>query len=116
KNFVKYQTRELGYDRIFFYNHFLVACCGMLARHGTIGANVNHYARWSESYPLSLLDIEKTCNRTPREQEILIAGMLTKAHLLDMLKNYAIYEVINNKKVKKITKHQQFRVVSKALE
>ena len=98
-----------------FYNHFLIATSGLQARHGTIGANVNHYARWSESFPLSFDDIEKICKRKPREQEILIAGMLSKSHLLDLLKNYVIYEVVNNKRIKKIAKHQQYRVVQKQL-
>jgi predicted metal-dependent hydrolase len=89
------------------YNHFLVATCGTPSRHGTIGADVNHYARWSEAYPLTEEDIEKLCKRKPREQEILIAGMLTKSHLLDLLKNYVIYEVQNNKRIKKIAKHSQ---------
>ena len=57
------------------------------------------------------------CNgRKPREQEILIAGMLTKSHLLDLLKNYVIYEVSNNKRIKKIAKHQQYRVVTKSVD
>ena len=47
---------------------------------------------------------------TPREQEILTAGMLSKAHILDLLKNFVIYEVVNNKKVKKLAKHQQYRI------
>ncbi len=33
-----------------------------------------------------------------------------------MLKNYVIYEVDNNKKIKKLAKHQQYRVVTKAVE
>ena len=99
-----------------FFNHFLIATCGILARHGTIGASVNNYARWSEAYPLSLDEIQKLCKRKPREQEILIAGMLNKNHILDLLKNYVIYEVSNNKKIKKIAKHQQYRVVTKAVE
>lgn len=115
KNFQKYQDRELGYDRLFFYNHFLIATCGTLARHGTIGASANQYARWSESYPLTPERVQKLCNRTPREQEFLIAGMLDKAHLLDLLKNYVTYEVINSKKIKKIAKHQQFRAITKAV-
>ena len=51
-----------------------------------------------------------------REQEILIAGMLSKSHILDLLKNYVIYEVVENKKIKKIAKHQQYRVVTKAVD
>ncbi len=116
KNFTRYQSRSAGYERLMFYNHFLVATCGVRARHGTIGAAVNHYGRWSEPYPLTLEQVEKICKTTPREQEILIAGMLSKSHILDLLKNFVIYEVVNNKKVKKLAKHQQYRVVTKAVE
>jgi len=114
KNFEKYQSLGLGYDRLFFYNHFLIATCGTLARHGTIGANVNHYARWSEAFPLTKVDIKKKFGND-REQEVLIAGMLDKLHLLELLKNFVTYEVIGNRKVKKIAKHQQYRVVTKAV-
>ena len=117
KNFQRYQSRGSGYERLIFYNHFLVATCGQTARHGTIGANVNHYARWSEAYPLTEEDIRKMCGgKKPREQEILIAGMLSKSHILDLLKNYVIYQSENNKSIKKIAKHQQYRVVTKAVE
>jgi len=116
KNFARYQSRGYGYERLMFYNHFLVPTCGILARHGSIGADLNQYARWSEAHPLSLEDIQKLCKRKPREQEILIAGMLDKRHLLDLLKNYVIYEVVNNRKIKKIAKHQQYRVVTKAVD
>jgi type I restriction enzyme, R subunit len=60
-------------------------------------------------------EIENMCNTKAREQEILIAGMLTKSHLLDLLKNYVIYEVVNNRRIKKIAKHQQFRAVTKSV-
>ena len=117
KNFERYQSRGSGYERLMFYNHFLIATCGTLSRHGTIGANVNHYARWSEAYPLTDEEIEKMCSgKRPREQEILIAGMLSKAHIMDLLKNYVIYETYGNKKIKKLAKHQQYRVVTKAVE
>lgn len=116
KNFARYQSRGAGYERLMFYNHFLVATCGEVARHGTIGSSVNHYGRWSEPYPLTLDDVEKICKIKPREQEILIAGMLSKSHILDLLKNFIIYEVVNNKKVKKLAKHQQYRVVTRAIE
>lgn len=116
KNFARYQSRGHGYERLMFYNHFLIATCGILSRHGNIGTSVNDYARWSEAHPFSLEDIQTLCKRKPREQEILIAGMLDKKHILDLLKNYVIYEVSNNKKIKKIAKHQQYRVITKAIE
>ena len=116
KNLYKYQSRGYGFEKLMFYNHLLIATSGYLARHGTVGTSLNHYARWSEAYPLSIEDIEKMCKRKAREQEILIAGILSKSHLLDLLKNYVIYEIVNNKKIKKIAKHQQYRVVTKAVD
>jgi len=116
KNFARYQSRGHGYEKLMFYNHLLIATCGDLARHGSIGADVNHYARWSEAHPFTNEELLKLCNRKRlREQEILIAGMLSKSHLLDLLKNYVLYEVDNNKKIKKVAKHQQYRVVTKAV-
>ena len=108
-NVERYQSRGAGYERLMFYNHFLVATSGIHARHGTIGTRINHYARWSEAYPLKQEEIQKICNFKPREQEILMVGMLSK-------RNYVIYETENNRKIKKIAKHQQYRAVSKAVE
>ena len=117
KNFTRYQDRGHGYEKLMFYNHILIATCGDLARHGSIGTNINQYARWSEAHPFSNDELSKLCNgKRPREQEILIAGMLSKSHILDILKNYVLYEVVNNKKIKKVAKHQQYRVVTKAIE
>jgi type I site-specific restriction-modification system R (restriction) subunit len=93
---------------LIFFNHFLIATCGTVARHGAIGANVNHYAGWSEAYPQSLENIEKMCARKPREQEILIAGMLSKSHLLDLLKNFVIYETVNNRKIKNVVHAEEY--------
>jgi len=116
KNFEHYQTRGLGYERLFFYNHCLVATCGTLARHGTINSDVNYFARWGKAYPYDDRELERICNRKPREQEILLAGMFSKKHLLDMMENYVIYDVIQNKKIKKIAKHQQYRTVDKSID
>jgi type I restriction enzyme R subunit len=114
KNFAHYQTRGLGYERLFFYNHCLVATCGMLARHGTIGSNVNFYARWGSAYPYSDEEVKRFNGRN-REQEILIAGLLSKRNLLDHLQNFVIYETIQGKRIKKTAKHQQFRAVTKSV-
>lgn len=114
-NLHRYQERKQGYDKLFFYNHCMIATCGTLARHGTLDANVNHYAPWTESYPYSEEEVKKLAERKPRQQEYLIAGMLSKENLLNSLKNYVVYDVADSKKIKKIAKHQQFRAVEKLL-
>ena len=114
ENFRKYRSTGNGYERLMFYNHILVATCGTHARHGTISSDVNHFknSRWSSAYPLTIEQVEEKYGRS-REQEILIAGMLEKSHLLDLLKNYVLYQTINNKRIKIVAKHQQYRAVTK---
>lgn len=116
KNFFKYQQRGQGYEKLFFYNHCLIATCGTLARVGTIGSNVNYYSRWAKPYPLTEDQVKEMCNGRSREQEILIAGLLTKKNLLNHLQNFVLYDTINNKRIKMIAKHQQYRVVTKCIE
>ncbi len=116
KNFAKYQQQNQGYERLFFYNHCLIATCGTLARVGTIRASVNHFAKWTTPNPLTSEDVEKMCGRKPREQEILIAGLLSKENLLDHLQNFVLYETRNAKRIKMIAKHQQFRAVNQCIK
>ncbi len=114
KNFRHYQTAGQGFEKLFFYNHCLIATCGTLARHGTLESNVNQFARWADPYPMTLEDLKKLNGKT-REQEILIAGILSKRNLLDQLQNFVLYDILNNRKIKKIAKHQQYRVVTKSI-
>ncbi len=121
ENFRKYRSTGNGYERLMFYNHILVATCGIQARHGTISSDVNHFqnSRWSSIYPLKPEYLEEKVEKEfgkNREQGILIAGMLNRRHLLDLLKNYVIYQTTNNKRVKIIAKHQQYRAARKCME
>ena len=116
KNFTKYQQTNQGYERLFFYNHCLIAMCGTLARVGTVRATANHFARWSSTDRQSEASIRRTCEREPREQEILIAGLLSKHNLLEHLQNFVLYDTRNGRRIKMIAKHQQFRVVARCVE
>ena len=114
-NLTRYQISDNGADRLFFYNLFLVAASGDEAKHGCIEANVNFYSRWSSTYPYTDKEVETLAKRKPREQENLIAGMLNKKTLINLLEIYAVFDKIENSNIKKLAKHQQFRGVSKAL-
>ena len=115
KNFKKYQMPGQGYEKLFFYNHCLVATCGTLARHGTIKSDVNFFSRWADCAPYTEEQVRQMCNGKAREQELLIAGMFSKKTLLDHLQNFVTYDVVGNKRVKKIGKHQQYRTVAKLI-
>ena len=116
KNFNKYQQRGDGYERLFFYNHCLIATCGILARVGTVRSAVNHFARWSKPHSMTEEDVEQLCGRKPREQEILIAGLLSKKNLLEHLQNFVLYDTKGGRRIKMIAKHQQFRAVTQCVD
>ena len=115
-NLEKYQRMGLGFRKLFYYNHVIIATSDINARHGTVGALPDHYAKWTSLQSMTLKKLEKLVKRTPSAQDVVIAGMLDKKILLDMLKSFVIYETENNKKIKKIAKHQQYRVVTKAVD
>jgi type I restriction enzyme, R subunit len=116
QNFTRYQGEKSGFEKLFFYNHMLVATCGIAAKYGTIQSGPSFFSKWSDPYPMKIGELEKLCNRTPSPQDILLAGILNKKNLLNMLENFVIYQTMDNKLVKLVSKHQQLRVVTKALK
>lgn len=115
-NLEKYQTKGLGYEKLFFYNHIIIATCNIAAKYGTVASGPNNYSKWTSLHDMTLEELEKLIGQTPTAQDILLAGMLNKKTLLKMLKNFVIYDIENNQKVKKVAKHQQYRVVTKAIQ
>lgn len=115
-NLKRYQERNTGFEKLFFYNQIIVATCGTQARYATINAKSNHYKEWVEAYPFTEKNIEKQIGWTPRKQEILFAGMFTRSHMLDLMRDFIVYETEGNTRIKKLAKYQQFRAVKKAIE
>ena len=99
---------------MFYYNQILVAMCGSQAVYASTYAKPHHYKEWVDPYPYSIEDIERMYGKA-RKQEILIAGMFEKAHLLDLVRNFISFETDEGEKIKKIAKYQQFRAVVKSL-
>lgn len=99
-------------SRLFHYNHVLIGTCNEQCKFGTIGAQLRHYNEWKDPYPLKKKDIGE--NRTP--QDILVAGMLTKSHLLDLIRNFVVFEPEGGRTIKKVARYQQYRAVCKAVD
>ncbi|GGI12577.1 type I restriction endonuclease subunit R [Gottfriedia solisilvae] len=98
-------------EKLFWYNHVMIACCDVQAKFGSIGSKARHYGEWKDTYPLLKNDVGS--NSTP--QDILVAGMLTKENLLDMIRNFVVYEVENGRTIKKVSRYQQFRATNKTI-
>lgn len=51
-----------------------------------------------------------------QSQQILTAGMLRPAHLLDLIKNFSVFQQVDGKTRKVVARYQQFRAIHKAVE
>ena len=72
-----------------------------------------------DTAPVPLDEVAAEQDKPPaqlKSQEILTAGLLRPAHLLDVLRNFTIFDEDNGRLIKITPRYQQFRAVHKATE
>ena len=107
---------EEGCERLFYYNQLMVSSFRQEARVATVGAGYDHYMEWKDTSPIPTAEVAKTLGKKHlNSQEILIAGMLRKEHLLDILRNFILFDQVEGRQVKLICRYQQFRAAHKAI-
>ena len=109
-----YGVRE-GEEKLFHANLFSIITHGTEARFGTITGEFDHYLNWKDIFP----EVYRTVQVSPHEerQEVLILGMLNKAILLDILRNFTVFmEIKKGELVKIVSRYQQYRAVGRILE
>lgn len=98
-----------GAERL-FYTNFIT---GILNKYhgylGTISSTYGHYQEWKDPYPFKAKDIQGV---EDNGQNIFLHGILEKKNLLDIMRNFLLYEG----GIKKVCRYQQFRAVNKALK
>lgn len=105
-----------GCERLFYYNQFLVSTFRQEARAATVGAMYEHYMEWKDTSPVPMSEVAKRLGKEKlNSQEILIAGMLQKEHLIDIIRNFMLFDQIEGRQVKLMCRYQQFRAVHKAI-
>ena len=104
-----------GAPELFHYNLLCVAHCGAAAAYSTLHAPENAYFEWKSVAPHTDDEVRQKFGVEPQGQDQLIVGMLSPAILLDILRDYVIYEPERGRLVKKIPRYQQYRAVRAAL-
>jgi type I restriction enzyme R subunit len=61
------------------------------------------------------LDLRAGAGAMLQSQQILTAGMLRPAHLLDLVRNFSVFQQVDGKTRKVMARYQQFRAVHKAI-
>jgi type I restriction enzyme R subunit len=107
---------EEGAERLFHYNQFLIATFFHAARVGTIGASYERYLEWKDTSPVPMAEVAASLGETKlSSQQILVAGMLRPAHLLDIIRNFTLFQQSGGKNIKIVGRYQQFRAVQEAV-
>jgi type I restriction enzyme R subunit len=118
---------------LFHTNQILVGLNLFGARYGAILADKEWFHEWKdtgeEKFPnmadhpsvKEMIELElikkEDLSEAPTTQEVLIAGLLNKKNLLDIIQNFIVYEIDQKKRrvVKKVCRFQQFHAVNKIL-
>ncbi|MBI5629898.1 MAG: type I restriction endonuclease subunit R [Elusimicrobia bacterium] len=123
---LRYQ-REI--PALFRTNQLLVGANLFGAKYGAVGADVEGFHEWREKpgeklpvltdHPsikemLALKVIKKDdLPKVPAAQDVLIAALFNKNNLLDIIRNFTVFEVDEGRIKKKVCRYQQFTAVQK---
>ncbi len=108
-----------GNEQLFWTNQFVVGTRGMQARVGTITAGPEHFVEWKDSAPVDKEEVAASLGKPPDQltgQELLVAGMLRPEILLDLVRNFTVFDSDGPRTVKKVARYQQYRAVVRALD
>jgi type I restriction enzyme R subunit len=106
-----------GSAPLFYYNQFLITTCRQEAKFGTITTHSEkHFYRWADPFPRSLNDLEHA-RSSPNDQQRLVAGMLDRDNMLDIIRTFTLFST-NDKgeMIKVVGRYQQFRAVKLAVK
>ena len=106
-----------GNAPLFYYNQFVVATCRQEAKFGTITTHTEKYFyRWADPYPRTVDELDHGSG-SPNDQQRLVAGMLDRDNLLDLIRTFTLFST-NDKgqTIKIVGRYQQFRAVKLAVK
>ena len=110
KAFDQFQTYKAQIPSLFHSNALLVISDGHQAKLGTITSDWERFMTWrtitgKELVPAGSLQLET-----------LLKGVFDKHRLLDLIRNFIVFEDDGEKVVKKLAGYHQFHAVNKAVE
>jgi len=108
--------------KLFYYNQILIATAGLTSYYGVVGNSYSHFKQWKEPYPINESDLEEIIMKTgrtttkPTPQDILIYGLLEPHNILNIIRNFIIYQTVNGKLIKMMARYQQYRATNKTIK
>ncbi len=108
-------TELMGYregePRLFHSCMMVMRTCGIEADYGTISSGEEHFHSWKTLYPK-----DDEAREGMNAQQQLIAGMLNRANLLQMLRSCSVFmDTDSGSRVRVVCRYQQFRAANRIL-
>ena len=107
--------KNQGAPKPFEAAQILVGACGERAVYGTVGTPERFFLEWKEPYPLTLEQLQEQIGRPPTPQDVLLCGLLERRNLLDIVRNFVVFEVEGGRTARKLTRYRQFIAVNEAM-
>ena len=107
--------QDQGAPKLFEAAQILVGTCGERAVYGTVGTPDRFFLAWKEPYPLTVDQLGQRVGRAPTRQDVLLYGLLDPRNLLDVVRNFVVFEVEGGRTVRKLTRYRQFIAVNEAM-
>ncbi|NJD23502.1 MAG: type I restriction endonuclease subunit R [Melioribacter sp.] len=118
--FNQIQTYKVFIPSLFIYNAFCVISDGLECKAGSISAGYNRFMAWKTS------DGQKEASRFAPQLEVLIKGMLNPSTLLDIVRNFIVFQKIKKEDSKTgitqihtdkiLSAYHQYYAVKKAVQ
>ena len=120
KAFDQLQTYKSTIPSLFTYNAICVISDGMECKAGSVSAGYSRFMTWKSA------DGKKEASRFIPQLEILLKGMLNPSTLLDLIRNFIVFEkskkedaktgITQIETVKKLAAYHQYYAVNKAVQ
>jgi type I restriction enzyme, R subunit len=104
------QTYKQSIPSLFTYNELLIVSDGWDALCGTITSDFGRFMSWKTK------DGETEASHLEMQMQIMFNGMLNKQTLLDLIRQFIVYEKSDTKTLKKVAAYHQYYAVNKAVE
>jgi type I restriction enzyme R subunit len=107
--FNQLQTYKKDIPSLFSFNEVLAVSDGLEARAGTLTAD------WERFMPWRTIDGKDVAPKGTPELEVLVKGVFEQGRLLDLIRNFIVFEADGSRLTKKMAGYHQFHAVNKAV-
>jgi type I restriction enzyme R subunit len=108
--FNQLQTYKQTIPSLFTYNELLIVSDGWDALCGTLTSDYGRFMSWKSK------DGKTTADHLQPQMEVMLLGMVNKTTLLDLIRQFIVFEKSDTKTLKKVAAYHQYYAVNKAVE